>query len=347
MKDLHILPRLDAGWSFLHVEHCRVDQEDKAIAVHDADGRIPVPCAMLSLLMLGPGSTITHAAVKVLAESGCMVQWCGEEAVRFYAVGMGETRSAKNLLRQAKAWADAKTRLQVVMQMYRMRFQEQIPDDLTLQELRGREGVRVREAYAQASRATGVPWSGRAYKRDQWRAADPVNRALSCANSCLYGVCHAAIVAAGYSPAIGFVHTGKMLSFVYDIADLYKADVTLPAAFRVVHDGQGEIERRTRQACRDAFREARLLERVIPDLETIFKTVEAEESLECGDYDADEAKPGLLWDPDGARIEGGVNLAPGAQEEESGCDDLGKGPGFAERRIEEMDDRTEGRRLRR
>jgi len=347
MKDLHILPRIDSGWSFLYVEHCRIDQDDKSIAIHDAQGRIPVPCAMLSLLMLGPGSSITHAAVKVLAESGCMLQWCGEEGVRFYALGMGETRSSKNLLRQTTAWADPQTRLRVVTQMYRMRFQEALPDDLTLQELRGREGVRVRDAYAKASVATGVPWRGREYKRNDWRAADPVNRALSCANSCLYGICHAAIVAAGYSPAIGFIHTGKMLSFVYDVADLYKVDLTIPVAFLAAQQGDAQIETRTRHACRDAFRQFRLLERIIPDLQTVFRVAPAGELDGSADYDADEARPGPLWDPHASAVQGGLNQAFDLEDFPYGRHDVRKGPGLAEGRADSLDDRTEDRRFRR
>src|SRR5579875_2210455 len=222
MKDLHTLPKVRDSWSYLYVEHCRVDQEGKAIVLHDAEGRTPVPCAALTLLMLGPGTSITHAAIRTLAENGCLVMWTGEGAVRFYAVGMGETRSARHLLEQARRWADPILRLAVVRRMYSMRFPEPLDDYLSLQQIRGREGIRVREAYARASRATGVPWKGRSYQRDQWGSTDPINRALSAANSCLYGVCHAAIVSAGFSPALGFIHTGKMLSFVYDIADLYK-----------------------------------------------------------------------------------------------------------------------------
>jgi len=347
MEDLHILPRVEDGWSFLYVEHCRVDQEAKSISIHDKAGAIPVPCAMLSLLMLGPGSTITHAAIRALAENGCMVEWSGEEGVRFYALGMGETRSSRNLLVQARAWADPALRLEVVRAMYRMRFRETLPEDLTLQELRGREGVRVREAYARAARETGVEWKGREYRRGKWRSADPVNRALSCANSCLYGVCHAAIVAAGYSPAVGFIHTGKMLSFVYDVADLYKTDVTIPVAFRAARDGNEKLETRTRRACRDTFREIRLLERIVPDLHTIFDSVVGAAPAQTDDYDADGALPGPLWDPVAGSVVGGLNRAEEVKECSDDSNDPRKGPGIATGRADEVDDRTEGGGVRR
>jgi CRISP-associated protein Cas1 len=307
IKDLHILPRVRDSWSFLYVEHCRVDQEAKAIAVHDVSGRVPVPCATLTLLMLGPGTTITHAAVHTLAESGCLVAWTGEGGVRFYALGTGETRSADQILRQARLVSRRDTRLQVVLRMYRMRFKEALDESLTLQQIRGKEGVRVRQAYAKASEEAGVVWKGRSYRRDAWTAADPVNRALSAANSCLYGVCHAAIVAAGYSPALGFIHTGKALSFVYDVADLYKADLTIPLAFQEAAAGPAGIETRVRHACRDWFRRERLLDRIVPDLD---HALDVGAPVEAGDadFDADAELPADLWDPDGARVPGGVNF---------------------------------------
>src|ERR1039458_4612648 len=178
IKDLHLLPRVEDGWSFLYVQHCRIEQDGKSISVWEDTGRTAVPCAALSLLMLGPGTAITHAAVRTLVESGCMILWCGEEGVRVYGVGLGETRSSRNLLRQAKAWADARTRLTVVRRMYARRFDEKVDESLSLQQLRGREGNRVRTFYAEASRVSGVEWKGRNYDRTNWKDADPINRAL-------------------------------------------------------------------------------------------------------------------------------------------------------------------------
>ena len=181
--------------------------------------------------MLGPGVSITHAAISVLADHGCLVAWCGEEGVRFYAVGMGETRSASNFLHEARMWAQAELRMQVIRSLYQLRFSEKLDPELTLRQIRGMEGVRVRETYARASRETGVAWSGRSYRRDKWSTADPVNRALSAeflpVRHLSYRSCVGWIL-----PALGFIHTGKMLSFVYDYAELYKTEVTLPVAFR-------------------------------------------------------------------------------------------------------------------
>lgn len=317
MQDLHILPKVRDSWSYLYVEHCKVDQEAQAIAIHDKNGRVPVPCASLSVLMLGPGTNITHAAIRTLARSGCLVFWTGEEGVRFYAQGMGETRSSRNLLRQARLCVDPEPRLRVVLRMYEMRFREPLSPGLSLQQVRGIEGVRVRDAYARASRESGIPWKGRAFRRGDWQAADPVNRALSAANSCLYGICHAAIVALGYSPALGFIHTGKLLSFVYDIADLYKADLTVPTAFRVTAEGTENLESRVRRACRDAFQEGRLLQRIAPDIELAL-SAGGEAAPEGTDLDSDAAVPGGLWDPEVGEVPGGVNRAEEPEDEDEG-----------------------------
>jgi CRISPR-associated protein Cas1 len=304
IKDLHLLPKFRDGWSHLYVEHCRVDRDQKSVAIQDAEGTVQVPCANLALLMLGPGVTITHAAVLTLADSGCLVAWCGEGAVRFYAAGLGESRSSAGLLQQIAAYADLNRRMAVVRRMYERRFTETLDPALTLQQVRGKEGIRVRETYQRLSRETGVAWQGRSYDRAHWATADPINRALSAANSCLYGVCHAAILSCGYSPAIGFVHTGKMLSFVYDVADLYKTETSIPAAFRAVAEGESELERRVRHRMRDHFFDSNLLERIVPDIQRLFG--EAPET-EAERHAMDPAVPGELWDGASGTVGGGRN----------------------------------------
>jgi CRISPR-associated protein Cas1 len=308
IRDLHMLPKVRDSWSYLYVEHSVVEQDDQAIAVFNKDGKTPVPCAALSLLMLGPGTKVSHAAIRTLARSGCMVMWTGEQAVRFYAVGMGETRSSSNLLRQAAMHADDDMRLRVIRRMYELRFPEKLDPGLTLKQIRGKEGVRVRDTYAKWSRETGVKWEGRVYRQNDWRHAEPINRALSAANSCLYGVVHAAIVASGYSPALGFIHTGKLLSFVYDVADLYKAEITIPAAFRCTAAGESRLESRVRHICRDRIREERMLDRIVDDLAKLF-SVDELTKREAELLDKFDARPGGLWDPDEGEVQGGVNYA--------------------------------------
>lgn len=299
-QNLRELPKFRDGLSYLYLEYARIEVQDRAITVLNPSGATDVPTAALGVLLLGPGTTVTHAAMKSLAEGGCSVLWVGEDGTRLYAGGTGESRSSRGLQQQVRLWADPDSHLQVVRQMYSLRFPDPLPESLTLRQIRGREGARVRDLYARASRDSGVPWEGRSYKRDEWNRTDPVNRAISAGNACLYGLAHAAILSGGYSPALGFVHTGKQLSFVYDIADLYKTDLVVPIAFEAVADLPENIESRVRSKLRQAITEQRLLERMVSDLHSLMHTVEDSA------YDGDAARPGDLWDPDGD-IEGGVN----------------------------------------
>jgi CRISP-associated protein Cas1 len=256
---------------------------------------------MLAVLLLGPGTRITHAAVTLLADCGTSVCWVGEQGVRLYATGLGAARSSRLLLRQAGLVSNQRGRLRVARAMYQIRFPAEDVSRLTMQQLRGREGTRVRECYRQHSERTGIPWRRRSYDRGDWLASDPVNRALSSANACLYGIAHAAIVHLGCSPGLGFIHTGHALSFAYDIADLYKADVTIPVAFNAAAAGHG-IERAARIAVRDRAVELRLLERVASDIRRLL-------GFSDEDLAPDTAVDGMrLWDPN-APVPFGRNYA--------------------------------------
>ncbi|GAA5336038.1 type I-E CRISPR-associated endonuclease Cas1e [Thermus hydrothermalis] len=314
-RNLKELPKFRDGLSYLYVEHAFVEQEAQGIGIYDKEGLTLVPAAALGVLFLGPGTRITHAAIRALAGNGCTVCWVGEGVARFYAQGLGDIRSALRLERQARAWADPKLHLEVVYRLYEKRFAEPLPRDLSLEQVRGLEGVRVRTAYAHWSQETGVPWKGRSYDRRNWAASDPVNRALSSGAAYLYGLAHAAIVSAGFSPSLGFIHTGKLLSFVYDVADLYKTEYLIPAAFRAVAESEVEVERRVRRTLREQIEEGRLLERMVDDLLGLFSGLGPEDLLS---EEADPTHPGGLWDPEGV-VEGGVayggdGVGEGAEE---------------------------------
>jgi CRISPR-associated protein Cas1 len=296
MRDLHELPKLRDSLSYLYVEHAILDQKNSAIQFINKEGRTMVPIAALCVLMLGPGTSITHAAVKALADNGCTVVWTGEDVTRCYACGTGETRKAYHLLKQAELASDPHKRMSVVLRMYEKRFGKSLEPGLSIEQIRGMEGARVRQVYASASFTYRVRWHGRCYDRADWGKGDPINRALSAANALLNGLCHAAIVSGGYSPALGFIHTGKQLSFVYDIADLYKAEITIPIAFEMVGQSSSEVERRVRATCRQKFKECKLLDRVLPDIDQLLD-IRASESPKAGDSDADPALPEPLWSP--------------------------------------------------
>lgn len=265
--------------SILFVERTQIDVIDQAFVIVDAEGgRTHVPIAGLACLMLEPGTRISHAAVVLAAKVQCLLVWTGEAGVRLYASGQPGGASARHLLYQARIALDDQARLNIVRAMYARRFGEAAPERRSIEQLRGLEGVRVREEYRRLAAEHGVDWRGRRYDAGNFKAADVPNQCLSAATACLYGLSEAAILAAGYAPQIGFLHSGRAQSFVYDIADLFKFETVVPAAFAVAGanarreaDG-GEpkpIERTVRIACRDYFRKTRLLERIIPAIHDV------------------------------------------------------------------------------
>lgn len=261
--------RVEDRLSTLYISHAHVDRDGNGLVLSQQTGAVHLPIAMTAAVLLGPGVTITHAAVVLCADSGTSLGWVGEQGVRMYAHGLAATRSARLLLRQAWLVSAAPRRLAVARRMYAMRFPGEDVSRLNMQQLRGREGARVRAAYRAESARTGVPWHGRHYLAGQAMVAgDDVNRLLSAANTSLYGAVHAAVVALGCSPGLGFVHTGNALAFVHDIADLYKAELTIPCAFDTAAAGR-TTEAAARHAIRDRIKGGRLLERTVRDIYTL------------------------------------------------------------------------------
>ncbi|MBL9058559.1 MAG: type I-E CRISPR-associated endonuclease Cas1 [Mangrovicoccus sp.] len=266
--------------SLVFVERAQLDVADGAFVAVNADGsRTHIPVGGLACLMLEPGARISHAAVALAARAGTLVTWVGEGGVRLYSAGQPGGARADRLLWQARIALDEAARLRVVRRMYQMRFGEAAPSRRSIDQLRGIEGVRVRETYALLARQHGVDWTRRAFDPAEWEAGDVPNRCLSAATACLHGLTEAAVLAAGYAPAIGFLHSGKPLSFVYDIADIWKLDTVVPEAFRIAGlHAKGRLDmapdRAVRLACRDAFRRSGLLSKIIPGIEEVLEVGE-------------------------------------------------------------------------
>jgi len=264
LKPIPIKERL----SILYIEHGHLDVLDGAFVVVDKTGiRTHIPVGGVACLMLEPGTRVSHAACALAARVGTLLVWIGEAGVRLYSAGQPGGARADRLLYQARLALDDDLRLKVVRKMYALRFGEEPPQRRSVEQLRGIEGARVRETYKRIATKYGIEWKGRNYDTQDWDKGDLPNRCLSAATASLYGVTEAAVLAAGYAPAIGFIHTGKPLSFVYDVADVYKFDTVVPLAFRIAARQPHNPEQMVRIACRDAFRESRLLERIIPGIE--------------------------------------------------------------------------------
>lgn len=257
--------------SMIFVGMGRIDVRDGAFVVIDeVNGeRKHIPVGSVACLMLEPGTRVSHAAVKLAATTGTLMIWVGDSGVRLYSAGQpGGARSDK-LLYQAKLALDEELRLKVVRKMFELRFGEPAPARRSVEQLRGIEGARVRKTYQLMAKQYGVEWHGRKYDPKDWEAGDTINQCLSAATACLYGVTEAAVLAAGYAPAIGFIHSGKPLAFVYDIADLFKFETVVPVAFQIAAKGTQQPDRDVRIACRDAFRRTRLLKKIIPSIEEV------------------------------------------------------------------------------
>lgn len=301
---LHQLVRAEDRLTFLYLEHCVVHRDANAITARDVRGTVHIPAATLGALLLGPGTTVSQQAMVLMADSGSTAIWVGEHGVRYYAHGRSLACSSRLLLAQAELVSNRSSRLRVAREMYAMRFPGEDTAGLTMQQLRGREGARVRRIYREQADLTGVLWTRREYDTEDFAGGSPVNQALSAANTSLYGVVHAAIVALGCSPGLGFVHTGHVRSFVYDIADLYKAEIAIPVAFEITARDVLDVGAETRRAVRDRMRGGAFLETCVRDIRRLLLSGEAE--VEYGPEAFDDADVVMLWDDNGRAVAGGT-----------------------------------------
>jgi CRISPR-associated protein Cas1 len=300
---LAMLPRVADSLSFLYADVVRIVQDDTGVSaqVDTPKGveRVYLPTAAVSCLLLGPGTSITHRALSTLARHGTSVVCVGAGGVRCYAGITPTSLTTTWLEKHVRRWADESSRLGVAVAMYERRFGEPVPSGSTLAQLRGMEGQRMKALYKLLAQQHRTGKFRRNYHPDKWAEQDPVNLALSAASACLYGAVHAVILALGCSPALGFVHSGTQHAFVYDIADLYKAKVTVPLAFSVADSG--DPEREARRRLRDRFRLLKLMPTIVTDIQSLLDPDAAEPQPDP------EAEITSLWDPDVGEVPSGVN----------------------------------------
>ncbi len=296
--DLQALPQVKDRMTFLYLEHCTLERQDGAITVTDENGVVHIPAAAISVLLLGPGTRVTHRAMELMGDTGVGAVWVGEHGVRYYAHGRPLTTRANLLIRQAELVSNTRKHLDVVRKMYQLRFPDENVAHLTMQQLRGREGSRVRNVYRAYAKETGVAWNGRVYNPDDFSSGDAVNQALSAGHACLYGLAHAVIVALGCAPGLGFIHVGHERSFVYDIADLYKSEITIPIAFQTAAEEPEDLPAIVRRRVRDAMVSARILERMVHDIRWLLSPAEESMELEEAIY---------LWDNQRGVVSNGIN----------------------------------------
>ena len=296
------MPRISDRVTFIYVEHAKINRIDGVVTVAESRGIVRIPAAMIGILLLGPGTNISHRAMELVGESGTSIAWVGEHGIRHYAHGRSLSHTSRFLELQAKLVSNTRTRLQVARKMYQMRFPGEDVTSLTMQQLRAKEGARIRKLYRKMSDEYKIQWDGRTYDPDNYEGGDAVNQALSVANVALYGLVYSAIAALGMAAGLGFIHTGHDLSFVYDIADLYKAELTIPIAFQVASENESgkDIGRIARLKVRDAFVDGKVLARIIHDVQMLVG-VEDKELLEVETLN--------LWDNKEGNIKYGINYS--------------------------------------
>lgn len=301
---LHELVRVQDRFTFIYLERTVVHRDANAITATDARGTVHIPAATLGALLLGPGTTVSQQAMLLLAESGSTAVWVGEEGVRYYCSGRSLARSSRLLEAQARLVSNQSSRLRVAREMYAMRFPGEDTAGLTMHQLRGKEGTRVRRAYRREADRTGVAWAGREYRVDDFESSDPVNQALTAANTALYGVVHSVVVALGCTAGLGFVHTGHDRSFVYDIADLYKADITIPLAFDLAASGMGDLGSAARRAIRDRMRGGAFMQQCVRDIRHLLLPDVPDIDAEFDDLSGDVVH---LWDGGNRAVASGMS----------------------------------------
>lgn len=302
--DVQALPQICDRISFIYLEHCQINSQDGAVTVVDENGVVNIPAAMISVLMLGPGTSITHKAMLLIGNSGISTIWVGEEGVRYYAHGRALNTRTHLLQRQAELVSNTRAHLSVVRKMYQMRFPNEDVSSLTMQQLRGKEGSRIKNVYRMESDQWNVPWNKRLYRPDDFKAGDEINQALSAAHVCLYGLAHAVITALGCSAGLGFVHIGHECAFVYDIADLYKAKTSIPVAFETVSLCKADLEKEVRKKMRLVFVEQHILEQMVHDIQSLLL---ADNSISETEDTINEAI--YLWDNSLGELPHGISYS--------------------------------------
>jgi len=267
------LPQVKDKYPFIYLERGRLEIDDSSIMWIDSERNVVrLPVATINTILLGPGTSVTHEAVKIAAASNCSICWVGEDSLLFYAVGVLSTANTRNLIRQMKFAADSKKSLKIARKMFALRFSKAELKGKTLKEMMGMEGYRIRKIYQEKAQHYGVGWKGRKFTPGRMELSDVTNQVLTSTNAALYGILCSVVNAMGYSPHIGFIHSGSPLPFIYDLSDLYKEYLTIDLAFALSKEMAGIYNKHiVSEAFRKRVIEINLLSQIPKDIDNLIR----------------------------------------------------------------------------
>ena len=265
------LPQIKDKYPFIYLERGRLEIDDSSIKWIDSEQNIvPIPVAALNAILLGPGTSLTHEAVKTATAANCAICWVGEDSLLFYAAGFQATADTRNLKKQVNLSADPVKSLEVARRMYKQRFPDADLAGKNLKEMMGMEGHRVRALYKAKAEEYQVGWKGRQFQPGKFELSDVTNKVLTSTNAALYGILSSALHSLGYSPHIGFIHSGSPLPFVYDLADLYKEHLCIDLAFSLTRDLAGRYNKhKVSAAFRQRVIDSDLLSKIAMDINEV------------------------------------------------------------------------------
>jgi len=262
------LPQVTDKYPFLYLERGRLEIDDSSVQWIDSSGNvIPLPVATINTIMLGPGTSVTHDAVRTAVAANCSISWVGEDSLIFYAAGILPTATTNNLKRQLELASNKTKSLEIARAMYSRRFPDLDLSDKSLKSMMGLEGQRVKSFYQQKAEEYQVGWKGRNYVPGKFELSDLTNRVITSCNAALYGIISSAVHSMGYSPHIGFIHSGSPLPFIYDLADLYKSHLCIDLGFAITRELAGRYDKYTVQhEFRKRVIEMNLLQQIAKDI---------------------------------------------------------------------------------
>ena len=268
----NILVKVKDKISFVYIEKAKITVKDFSVVLIREDSIVDIPIATVNTLILGIGTSITQNAVIEISKFGCTIIWSGSNLNYFYTFGQPQTFSSKNLLVQCKLHESKVASIEVIRNMYSIRYPNEHLKSKSKDDLLGLEGMKMQQCYKELANKYEVVWVERIYHVEDFYSQDYINKCITTANQLLYAVITAVVISLGFSTALSFIHNGKMLSFVYDLADLYKESLVLPLTFEYCSKTTDTDDslRELKKLLNCQFLTVRFLQSVVSDIKFIF-----------------------------------------------------------------------------